>query len=217
MRARISRHEEPTRWLRSHYDRAAAGYDKKLSFFDRTLFAGGREWVCGQAAGETLEIAIGTGLNLPHYRPQVKLTGVDLSPAMIELARRRASDLGRRVVLQVADAEQLPFPGGSFDTVVSTLSLCTIPDDFKAVAEVYRVLRPEGRFVLMEHVRSPNTVVRLGQLLAEQLTLRLEGDHQLRDPATQLVTAGFLIDRLERSKWGLVARIAARKPPPADS
>lgn len=211
MRARISRRGEPTVWLRAHYDRAAARYEKKLSLFDRTLFAGGREWVCSQAEGETLEIGVGTGLNLPHYPAQVKLTGVDLSPAMIELARRRAADLGDRADLLVADAEQLPFPDESFDTAVSTLSLCTIPDDRKAVTEVFRVLRPEGRFVLMEHVRSPNSVARLGQLLAEQLTLRLEGDHQLRDPAAQLVAAGFLIERIERSKWGMVARIAARK------
>lgn len=208
----ISRRDEPTRWIRAHYDRAAPKYDKKLAFVDRTLFAGGREWVCSQAHGDTLEIAIGTGLNLPHYAADVRLTGIDLSSAMLERARQRADDLGRSVELQVADAQKLPFPPDSFDTVVSTLSLCTIPDDAKAVAEVFRVLRPGGRIVLLEHVRSPYRVVRLGQRAAEHITLRLEGDHQLREPLDQLRSRGFVIDRVERSRLGIVERTIARKP-----
>jgi ubiquinone/menaquinone biosynthesis C-methylase UbiE len=209
---RISRRAEPSRWLRAHYDRAAAKYDKKLAFFDRTLFAGGREWVCSQAEGDTLEIAIGTGLNLPHYPANVRLAGIDLSPAMLEFAQRRADELGRSVDLQVADAQELPFADNSFDTVVSTLSLCTVPDDARAVAQVARVLRPGGRFLLLEHVRSPHRLVRIGQRAAEQLTLRLEGDHQLREPTEHLGSHGLVLERHERSRWGIVERIAARKP-----
>jgi ubiquinone/menaquinone biosynthesis C-methylase UbiE len=128
---------------------------------------------------------------------------------MLTLARRRAEQLGREVALHLADAQALPFPDGSFDTVVSTLSLCTIPDDRAAIAEARRVLRPDGRMLLLEHVRSPNPIIRLGQGALEQLSLRLEGDHQLRDPHRHLITEGFTIDTLERSKWGIVQRLAA--------
>lgn len=199
-------------WLRRHYDANAARYDKRIDFLDRTVFSGGRAWVCSKATGETLELAIGTGLNLPHYPPNVALTGIDLSPGMIDIARTRAGELGREVALQVGDAERLPFAEESFDTVVTTLSLCTIPDDRQAIAEAFRVLRPGGRFLLMEHVRSPSLLVRLGQRAAEHLTLRFEGDHQLRDPVDHLEGTGFRLERLERSKWGIVERVAAVKP-----
>ena len=183
-----------------------------MRFFDRLLFAGGREWVCAQATGEVLEIAIGTGRNLPHYAHDVRLTGIEVSPAMLEVARARARDLGRAADLHVGDAQALEFPDESFDTVVCTLALCTIPDDRAAVAEVRRVLRPGGRFLLLEHVRSPLLPVRLGQRLLDPLFLRLEGDHLLREPLEHVEAEGFAIERVERAKLGIVERAAARKP-----
>src|SRR6266496_6550302 len=154
------------------YEKEARKYDREMNFFDRLLFAGAREWVCAQATGEVLEIGIGTGRNLSHYRDDVRLTGVELSPAMLELARARARELGRQVDLRVGDAQALEFPDESFDTVVSTLTLCTIPDDRVAVAEVRRVLRPDGRFLLLEHVRSRLLPVRLAQRMLDPLADR---------------------------------------------
>ena len=131
------------------YEKEARKYDREMRFFDRLLFAGARKWVCSQAEGDVLEIGIGTGRNLPHYRDDVRLTGIELSPAMLEIARARARELGRQVDLRVGDAQALEFADDSFDTVVCTLSLCTIPDDRAAVAQVRRVLRPGGRFLLV--------------------------------------------------------------------
>jgi ubiquinone/menaquinone biosynthesis C-methylase UbiE len=194
------------------YEKEAHKYDREMRFFERLLFPGGREWVCAQASGKVLEIAIGTGRNLPHYRDDVRLTGIELSPAMLELARARARELGREVDLRVGDAQALEFPDQSFDTVVCTLSLCTIPDDRAAVAEVRRVLRPGGRFLLLEHVRSPLLPVRLGQRLLDPLAVRFQADHLLREPLEHLQAEGFEVERLERSKLGIVERVAARKP-----
>ena len=194
------------------YEKEAHKYDRQMRFFERLLFTGGREWVCAQAAGEVLEIAIGTGRNLPHYPPDVQLTGIELSPAMLELARARARELGRQVDLRVGDAQALEFPDESFDTVVSTLTLCTIPDDRVAVAEVRRVLRPDGRFLLLEHVRSRLLPVRLAQRMLDPLAVRFEADHLLREPLEQLQAEGFVVESLERSKLGIVERVAARKP-----
>jgi ubiquinone/menaquinone biosynthesis C-methylase UbiE len=194
------------------YQKEAPKYDRQMSFFDRLLFAGGREWVCGQAAGDVLEIGVGTGRNLPHYGEGVRLTGVELSPAMLEIARARARELGREVDLRVGDAQALELPDQSFDTVVCTLSLCTIPDDRAAVAEVRRVLRPSGRFHLLEHVRSPLLPIRVAQRLLEPLAVRFEADHLLREPLKHLRAEGFEVESLERSKLGIVERVAARKP-----
>ena len=96
------------------YEKEAHKYDREMRFFDRLLFAGGREWVCAQATGEVLEIGIGTGRNLPHYRDDVRLSSVELSPAMLEIARARAHELGREVDLRVGDAQALEFPDQSF-------------------------------------------------------------------------------------------------------
>src|SRR5919198_1284887 len=84
--------------------------DREMRVFERLLFGGGREWVCAQAAGEVLEIAVGTGRNLPYYRGSVRLTGIELSPAMLEIARERARELGRDADLRVGDAQALDFP-----------------------------------------------------------------------------------------------------------
>jgi ubiquinone/menaquinone biosynthesis C-methylase UbiE len=198
--------------IRSFYEKSAGRYDKQMRFWDRVLdFDGGRRWVCAQATGDVLEIGMGTGLNLPYYRDDVRLTGIEFSPTMLELARERAKELGRNPDLRLGDAQALEFPDGSFDTVVCTLALCTIPDDRRAVAEARRVLRPRGRLLLLEHVRSPLLPIRAGQRLLEPLTLRFEADHLLRDPAGYLAEAGFEIETLERLKWGIVERVAARK------
>jgi ubiquinone/menaquinone biosynthesis C-methylase UbiE len=200
-----------TERVRRFYEKSAGKYDRRMRFWERVLdFSGGRRWVCSQASGDVLEIGMGTGLNLPYYRDDIRLTGIEFSPEMLELARKRATELGRAADLRVGDAQALEFPDESFDTVVITLSLCTIPDDRRAVAEARRVLRSGGRLLLLEHVRSPLLPIRAGQRLLEPLTLRFEADHLLRDPAGYLAEAGFEIERLERSKWGIVERVAAR-------
>ena len=196
----------------NYYEDNASKYDKRIGFFERVLFGGGRHWACSQARGEVLEIAVGTGRNLEHYPPDVSVSGIEFSPAMLEIAKQRAAELGREAELRVGDAQALDFPDASFDSVVCTLSLCTIPDDRAAVAEVQRVLRPGGRFLLLEHVRSPVLPIRAGQRLLEPLFVRLEADHLLREPLDHLRAEGFEIERVERSKLGIVERIAARKP-----
>ena len=194
------------------YEKEAPKYDRQMRFFEWLLFGSGREWVCSQAEGEVLEIAVGTGRNLPYYLDGVRLSGVELSPAMLEIARTRAREVGREIDLRVGDAQALEFPDESFDSVVCTLSLCTIPDDRAAVAEVRRVLRPGGRFLLLEHVRSPLLPIRTAERLLEPLMLRFEADHLTREPLEHLRAEGFAIERLERSKLGIVERVAARKP-----
>jgi len=91
--------------VRQQWDAYAPRYDRDMGFFERLQFGGGREWVCAQANGEVLEVAVGTGRNLAHYPEHVRLTGIDFSPAMLELAQRRAVELGREIVLREADAQ----------------------------------------------------------------------------------------------------------------
>jgi ubiquinone/menaquinone biosynthesis C-methylase UbiE len=201
-----------TERVRSIQDKTAPRYDRQMDFFDRVLFGDGRQWACSQAQGETLEIAVGTGRNLAHYPAGTHLTGIELSPEMLAIARRRAADLPIHVDLREGDAQTLEFADDRFDTVVLTLALCTIPDDRAAVREVRRVLRPGGRFVLLEHVRSPAAAVRAVQRLLDPVSVRFEADHLMRDPLDYLAAEGFEIEAVERLKWGIVERVIARMP-----
>lgn len=198
--------------VRDVYDRQAQHYDAVIAVAERLLFHGGREWACRQVSGRVLEVGIGTGRNLPLYPPDAELTGIELSPAMLEQARARAARLGRRADLRLGDAQQLPLPDCSFDSVIATLTLCSIPDADRAVAEMARVLRLGGRLVLLDHVASPLSGVRRVQRLLEPAFLHLAADHLLREPEVAVVASGLDIEELSRSKLGIVLRLTCRKP-----
>ena len=196
--------------VRDIYDRLARRSDPMSD--GGWFLADGRRWLCWQARGETLEIGIGSGRNIRFYPPDVRLTGIELSPGMLALARRRAVESGLTVRLVEGDAAGLPFDDSAFDTVVFSQSLCSIPDDRRAIAEAARVLRPGGRLVALEHVRSPNRLVRGFERLAEPIAIRLSADHLLRDPLDHLAAVGLLVVHLERRRAGLIERLVARKP-----
>jgi ubiquinone/menaquinone biosynthesis C-methylase UbiE len=197
--------------IRAIYEKDAPKYDRSMGFYERFLLGDARQWACARAEGDVLELAVGTGLNLPLYRSDVRVTGIEFSPAMLALAKQRAAELDREADLRLGDAEALEFEDASFDTVICTYALCTIPDDRKAVSEAGRVLRPGGKLVLAEHVRSPLRAVRAGQRLLEPLMVRFEADHLLREPLEHVRAEGFVVDELKRTRLGIVERLAAHK------
>ncbi|HEX6869733.1 MAG TPA: class I SAM-dependent methyltransferase [Micromonosporaceae bacterium] len=180
------------RTVRQQWDRRAPYYDRAVNErTERWAVLDSRDWICGQAHGPTLEVAIGTGRNLAHYPPEVDLTGVDISPGMLAVAQRRARELGRPVLLREAAAEALPFPDASFDSVVCTLSVCSVADRSEAIAEMIRVLRPGGRLLLLDHL--------------ERRWLRGR-------PATLALRQGVITEQRQRLRLGLIERFAGRKP-----
>jgi ubiquinone/menaquinone biosynthesis C-methylase UbiE len=207
-----------TERVRRLQDKEAPRYDRQMGFFDRILFADGREWACSRVEGDVLELAVGTGRNLPYYPADVRLTGIELSPQMLEIGKKRADELGRDVDLRIGDAQALASEDQSFDTVIITFGLCTIPDDRGAVGEAHRVLRPGGRLVLLEHVRSPSLAVRAVQAHARRAWLgpgpRRRRQRRQRSPEPALRTAD-LFERLRVADEGLGAR--SRRLPRAPS
>jgi ubiquinone/menaquinone biosynthesis C-methylase UbiE len=200
------------RKLVRYWDKHADRYDQDMDFWDRHLFGASRSWACGRAAGEVLEVAIGTGRNLPFYPDGIRLTGVDMSVRMLGIAGDRAAGLGRQAGLRTGDAQALDFPDGSFDTVLCTLGLCAIPDDRRAISEMARVLRPGGRLVLVDHVAARLAVLRVLQWLYERVTIPLAGEHFRRRPLTHVRDLGFRVEQVERFRFGIVERLVARKP-----
>lgn len=204
--------ETPSARQKRVWDKHAPSYDRQITFFERIWFGGGRQWLGQHAHGRILEVAIGTGLNLPHYPAGSTVTGVELSPAMLAIAQQRATDLGRDAHLREGDAERLPFGDASFDTVVCALSLCTIPDPATAIGEMRRVLVPGGRLLLLDHIGSTWPPIYAAQWLLERLTIRSAGEHFTRRQLPLVRAAEFEIVATERLKAGTVERIVAQKP-----
>jgi ubiquinone/menaquinone biosynthesis C-methylase UbiE len=203
--------ETPIDRQRRVWDKSAPSYDRQIAFFEKNWFAGGREWIGERVQGRILEVAIGTGRNLPHYPAGTTVTGVELSPAMLDIARKRAADLGRDADLREGDAERLPFGDASFDTVVCAFSLCTIPEPATAIAEMKRVLVPGGPLLLVDHVGSTWPPVHAAQWLLERLTIDAAGEHFTRRQLPLVRAAGFDVVETERLKAGSVERVYARK------
>jgi ubiquinone/menaquinone biosynthesis C-methylase UbiE len=201
-----------TERARRYWDKHAAEYDRQMALFERIFLDDGRAWVCSQATGAVLEIAIGSARNLPFYPPDVHLTGVEFSPGMLDLARQYAQTVGRQVDLRLGDAEALDLPDATFDTVVCTLSLCAIPDERRAVAEMKRVLRPGGRLLLLDHIAASAAWARGIQWVLERITIAAGEEHLLRRPLLTVRAEGFVVELSQRSKLGIVERLVARKP-----
>ncbi|MET0132369.1 MAG: class I SAM-dependent methyltransferase [Kibdelosporangium sp.] len=199
------------RWHR-YWDRKSGSYDREMDMWERRLFGDSRGWACGQAVGEVLEVAVGTGLNLPLYPADAAVTGIDLSDSMLDIARSRVEHLGRSVTLRQGDAHALPFADASFDTVVCTFGLCAIPDIDAAVGEMTRVLRPGEQLILVDHIESSSRLVRVLQRLLELFTVPMAGEHFRRRPLAQVQARGLEVERRERFKLGVVERLVARKP-----
>lgn len=173
-----------------------------------------RRWLARGARGRTLDLGCGTGRNLPLMPPGVRAIGVD--PALDPLARARRRGPGAPLV--AARAEMLPFRAGSFDTVVSGLVLCSVGDPARALAEIRRVLRPEGSLRALEHVRSTRRWKARVQDRVQPLWTRLSGGcHPNRETERAVETAGFRIEPDERRARGdlrtFVARPAVQSKP----
>jgi ubiquinone/menaquinone biosynthesis C-methylase UbiE len=206
----MSDQDRAQRWRR-YWDKKSGSYDREMQFMERILVGDSRNWACSQAHGDVLEVAVGTGLNLHAYPPDVRLTGIELSEGMLALARARAGDLGRDVELLNGDAQALPFTDAAFDTVVCTFGLCVIPDIDAALDEMTRVLRPNGKLILVDHVASSSRIARGVQRATELITVPMAGEHFLRRPLTKILDRPFVIERSERFKLGLIERLVALK------
>jgi ubiquinone/menaquinone biosynthesis C-methylase UbiE len=157
---------------------------------DRPFVARYRRELLAHAGGDILEIGFGTGLNLPYYPRHVrKITAVDPNTGMYRQARRRIKQAGVEVDRRVLGGEKLPFEEGTFDGVVSTFTLCSIEQVDQALREVYRVLKPGGKLLLLEHGLSPEPKVQKWQRRLNRLQMRLAGGCHLDRDMRALVTA----------------------------
>ena len=192
-------HSVPARFYQATYGRLVAlGYDGLLRGSERAGLADNRRDLLARARDTTLEIGAGTGLNLRYYPDAVtELVLTEPSPHMARRLRARADHWARATRVVEAPAEDLPFPAASFDTVVATLVLCSVADPSRALSEIRRVLRPDGRLLFLEHVRSIDPKLAARQDRWHGLWLLLgAGCHCNRDIERAISGAAFHIQRI---------------------
>jgi ubiquinone/menaquinone biosynthesis C-methylase UbiE len=157
-----------------------------------------RRRVTGAAHGRVLEIGVGSGINLPLYTGSTHVVGLDPSAKLLSMARAAVGDRSRSIELVEGTAEAIPLPDRSVDTVVTTWTLCSIPDLPKALGEVRRVLKPDGRLLFAEHGLAPEPSVVRWQNRLTPLWKRIGGGCHLNRPIDKMIgSAGFRLAKLE--------------------
>ena len=195
MTDQVDNHE--TTRTRNRYQRISQVYDT-VEILPERRYISWRERLWSQVKGpEVLEVGVGTGKNLAFYPQGVRVTGVDLTPEMLDRARKRAAILNRGVTLLLGDAQELEFPDASFDTVVASFVFCSVSDPVLGLQELGRVVKPDGQIFLMEHVRSAKPVV--GELMdiLNPVVVKVTGANINHRTVENVSRSGLLIERVE--------------------
>lgn len=191
----------------SIFDEISSVYDFGMLPLEWLILRRLRQQAFPPLRGDVLEVGIGTGVNLPLYGPEARVTGCDASEEMLAWATRRRTHTS--VVLDQADAQHLPFADGSFDVVVASLVFCSVADPARGLAEARRVLRPGGRLVLLEHTRGNGVGAWLTDAFHPLWHTWTCECHLNRETAKTVAEVGFQVERVKEYAMGIVQVIEA--------
>ncbi|GGE23526.1 methyltransferase type 11 [Marinithermofilum abyssi] len=189
------------------FDRQAPIYEKMRR---KKRLSQWRSRLIGAARGKVLELAIGAGTNFPFYPSGVEVTAVDFSPEMIKRAKTAAQEYSLDVEFLRADVEELSFPPDSFDTVISTCSLCGYDDPVSVLNHMNRWCKKDGRILLMEHGISSNAALAAMQKMLDPVAYKVVGCHQKRDMMKMIEESGVIVDKAEHYMAGVVHLVWAQ-------
>jgi len=203
--------EFTTEELKEKYDASARWYDLVDAPQEQLVVKKLRRRLLRRASGEVLEVAAGRGANLPHYPEGCRVTAVDVSPAMLEIAEMRAEKLGLYVDFRLMDAEDLGFPDATFETVVSSLTVCTFPNPVTVLKGMARVCKPDGHILLLEHGRSDRAWLGRFQDLREESHAKQLGCYWNREPLELVEQANLVTVYARRTFLGIFHEIEAKR------
>lgn len=197
--------DKKTDTIKRRYDRIAKIYGFIEGHMDMVASSEGRREVFNGLSGKVLEVGVGTGKNIEHYHDGIEVTAIDFSPKMLKQAREKANKLNQKVDLIEMDAQRMSFPDNSFDFVVTSCVFCSVPDPIKGFQEIHRVLKPGGKAILIEHVRSEKPVLGLLMDLLNPVTVFLHGANINRRTEENIKSAGFT-DLKVTNLWGDIVK-----------
>jgi demethylmenaquinone methyltransferase/2-methoxy-6-polyprenyl-1,4-benzoquinol methylase len=186
-----------TEKIKKIYDRNSKFYDSLESFFEKNTASKWRKKFLSSLKGNILEVGVGTGKNLEYYSKDAKVTGIDFSQGMLNKAIKKSNKLSKNITLLKMDAQDLKFPDNTFDYVVTTFVLCSIPYPVKALKEIRRVLKGNGRYIAIEHMLSKNFFIALHEHILNPITKNLFGFNVNRKTVENIKKAGLNIIELE--------------------
>lgn len=196
--------------VRDAYDHFARWYDSVELVPELLGVAALRRRLLAHARGRILEVAVGTGRNLRHYPSGSRIVGVDLSDGMMQRARRKARRMSVAAHFAVMDGDRLAVPDHAFDTVVSSLTLCTFPDPERALREMARACSSGGAILLVEHGRSALGWLGRWQDRGAERHAEMLGCHWNREPLDIVRAAGLEVLHADRRFLGVFHGIMAR-------
>lgn len=182
--------------IKNRYNRVSNIYD----LMDKMIKNDWRKELIGHVRGKVLEVGVGTGANLAYYPSEVEVTGIDFSSGMLKQAHKKLTELENQKMIKLLemDAQALDFPDGSFDFIISTCVYCSVPDPVKGLQEMRRVCKPEGRILMLEHMRSENPVMGSLMDLSNPLVVKLWGANINRRTLDNIYKAGLKIEKNEK-------------------
>lgn len=205
--------ERETAATRLRYERIAPLYDRMEVLAEKRYKRWGDRLWSMVVGPKVLEVGVGTGKNMPFYPPEMEITAIDLTPGMLDRAKKRAKDLNLRVDLRLGDVQNLEFADHTFDSVLATCVFCSVPDPVLGLKEVLRVTKPGGQALFIEHVRSEKLLLGALMDLVNPLVVHLMGPNINRQTVQNVQSSGLQISEVEDLCMGDIFKlIVAEKP-----